>query len=639
MRYFIGVDRRPVDLEKEDVLNSGGEAIIFRASGRAVKIYHTPDRQRSEKLRFFFKENPRLHPMVIGPEKPVFGSRTGNKIVGFQMQLLPSRANPLAMLMRRDFCLKHAIAGKMKVQIFINMLEGLLEAHQAGLVVGDLNDQNEHFDLKALSTYWIDVDSWQLGNFPCMVGTEDYLTPDLYNTDLSKRPRFKPEHDYYSFAVLLFRSLMMVHPFGGGFHRQHKSLFDRAQNGLTIFDTNVRYPKKANPIEVMTDELADLMLKYLKRQCRDPFPLERLQEYADILVECSSCHLWYPATQSNCPGCTMKTVLTAQIAAKVVGCSCDVIFETSGNILHFQLIADSIYCIADENGTAVLYQKSKNGSLIRKELFESTPGARYAILGNTLVVCPDPVADEPKLYLVDIKRKQPRAIASSSTCKFSGGTAVFGSSGHRLYRIVGNRIMSGDLFGDHLADREVIQAISNQTWFTVASNPDLDKEVLLGCHRIFDELKWFLVIGSCDGKDYNRFDLNLDPLSRQESLIDLSVRFGAKSLLVLRHTRVRGVNYVRIEKVNISNAKVLQSHRIKISENRLYESVHGKGYTDDALLHPSDDGIVLETLSDQTTTVLKGTDNYVSGNDKLYRYKKGVLVITNDRILFLTPKS
>jgi len=639
MKYFVGKNRKPVNLEKEDVLDSGGEAVIFGVNGKAIKVYHKPDRLRSDKLNFFFSKNPTIHPTIIAPEAPIFGNQQTSQIIGFEMALLPPSVEPLAMLMREDFCVQHGITGKIKMQIFANMLEGLHKAHCAGLVVGDINDQNERFDLRQLLTYWIDVDSWQFGGFPCMVGTEDYLAPDLYNIDLSKEPQFKPEHDYYSFTVLLFRALMMVHPFGGGFHKQHKSLFDRARRGLTILDSSVRYPKKANPAEILTDDMANLMLGYLKRQRQDPFPMEKLQEYADVLVECSSCHLWYPATRSNCPGCAEKTILATQIATKVAGCICEIILETPGKILHFQFIGNTICCITEEGGIAVLYQKPQNGPLTRKELFNATLGARYSLFRETLVVCIDPASDEPALYLLNISNEHPQPIAQSSTCKFAGKGAVFGCSSRRLYRIAGTRVISGDLFGSHLADREVIQVIPNQTWFTVASNPDLNKEILFGYYRIFDELKWFLVTGDSEGKNYTRFDVGLEPLTVHESLIDLSIQFGAKIVLILRHTRVRGTNYVRIEQANITDGQITKSQRIKISEARTYETIHGKGYTDDMVLHPTDNGIVMENLADQSATPLSGTDNYVTSDSQLHRYKKGVLSVTRDRIIFLTTES
>ncbi|MFA5962068.1 MAG: hypothetical protein WC848_05280 [Parcubacteria group bacterium] len=637
-----GQDRQRVDIDQSQVIGSGGEAVIIGVGGnKALKLYHQPTAARSEKLGYIFQKGLKFPETVFGPEAPVYRNKTDKGIIGFQMSLMPTGAEPLAMLMRQDFCTQYRVTNQMKAKIFCNMLMGLDGIHKAGnTTVGDLNDQNQHFDLHKLLIYWIDADSWQIGNnFPCSVGSDDYLTPELYGIDLAKQAMFKPEHDYYSFAVLLFRAIMMAHPFGSGFHRSHVSLFERAKHGLTILDKDVRFPKMANPPEIMTDDLINLLLAYLKRQRTDSFPIDALREYSELLVECSNCHIWYPATRSNCPGCATKTIMAAQMAAKVAGCVSRIILETPGAILHFQLVGDSIYCLADEAGTTVLYIQPPRGVIERKELFATTVGARYEFFEETLVVCPKPSEEEPKLFLLDVSGAKIKPITKSTTSKFGGSSAVFGCSSRRLYRIVSNKIMSGDLFGDHLAEREVIEAMPNQTWFVVGSNPELKKELLFGCYRMFDELKWFLVEGAPDGRTYDRHNVELSALLKAESLIDTSVRFSNDTVLVMRQTKLSGTKYVRVEQLEAKSGKVLSSYRQKVSDAKLYSSIHGKGYLGHSVLHATDDGIVMEIVADQSTSNLPGTENYVTGVSQLLRYQNGVLVISRDRILYLTPDS
>jgi len=382
-----GKNRQHVEFDQSQVVGSGGEAIIVGIGGKKVlKIYHQPTLQRSEKLAYIFKNQLTFPGTVFAPEAPVYRDQRDSMIVGFQMGMMPTGAEPLAMLMRQDFCAKYGVTNQMKMKIFCNMLEDLYGIHKAGNTsVGDMNDQNQHFHLQKLLIYWIDADSWQIGNkFPCSVGSEDYLTPELYGVDLAKKPAFKPEHDYYSFAVLLFRAIMMAHPFGSGFHRAHVSLFERAKYGLTILDKDVRFPKTASPPEIMTDDMINLLLQYLKRQRKDPFPMDALREYSELLVECSHCHLWYPANRSNCPGCATKTIMAAQMAAKVAGCVCRIILETPGTIIHFQLVGSSIYCLADEAGTTVLYIQPPKGAIERKELFalKKSPGLIFRLNSN-----------------------------------------------------------------------------------------------------------------------------------------------------------------------------------------------------------------------------------------------------------------
>lgn len=639
--YYLGNKRQHIEPDQSHVVGSGGEAIIFSAGGGNVwKIYHQPTQQRSEKLAYYFSRNASFPSTVFAPEIPVYANQRDNKIVGFQMGMLPSGAEPLAMLMRHDFCDQYRITNQMKAKSFSAMLSDIHGVHQTGNVLGDLNDQNPHFDLRKLLIYWIDVDSWQIGDkFPCSVGTEDYLSPDLYGIDLALRPVFKPEHDYYSFAVLLFRSLMMAHPFKSGYHRSYKSLFERAAHGLTILDQDVNFPKTASSPDIMTDDLAGLLLQYLKRQRRDPFPMDALREYTEMLVECSCCHIWYPATRGNCPGCSNKTILAAQMAAKVAGCACRIMLETPGTILHFQLVGISIYCLTEESGMVVLYIQPTKGPIERKELFTATVGARYAFFGDTLVVCPAPADEDPKLFLLDVSSSKVKPITQSTTRKFGGGNAVFGCSSRRLYRLVGNKVMSGDLFGDQLAEREVIDAMPNQTWFSVGNDPELKREILVACYRIFDEMKWFLVEGDQDGRAYNRHEVGITALLKTESLLDVSVRFSNETVIVMRQTKMSGTKYVRIEQIEVKSGKVLYSYRQKEADAELYQSIHGKGYIGQLILHATDDGIMMEKIADRSASKIDGTENYVSSSSQLLRYERGVLAIGGGRILYLTPES
>ena len=267
------------------------------------------------------------------------------------------------------------------------------------------------------------------------------------------------------------------------------------------------------------------------------------------------------------------------------------------------------------------------------------PGARFAFFDDVLTVCVDPAADNPELLLLDVSGLKPKGITKSSTNRYSGGQAVLGSSGRRLYRLAGSVLMSGELFDTNLIDRQVAQVIGNQTTFFVADNPELteNQEVVFGAQRVFGDLMWFIDVGDTNGRSYSHFEVGLAELDDQESIIDASVRFGAKTVLVLRHTRQRGTNYIRIDLVNIKDGQVISSQKSKVSEVPLFDNIHGKAFTDSHILHATEDGIVMQDLNSGNTLVLPGTENYVSGGEQLMRSGNGVLVFTGDRVLYLKP--
>ncbi|MFA5020974.1 MAG: hypothetical protein WC517_02865 [Patescibacteria group bacterium] len=645
MRYLLGAAKTKIDLSQADVIGSGGEAVIYNDPtdpGKAIKVYHDPTALRSQKLSHFFQRRLNLPGSVIVPRQPLYATR-GTAIVGFQMDKLPGNFTPLAMLMRSDFCNAHGITTKFKAIVCLSLLRGIHIVHQnPGVNVGDVNDQNEIIvDLSTGEVYWIDIDSWQIDQFPCMVGTEDYISPDLYNQDLSKKPCFANKDDFYAYSVLAFRILLMVHPFSSGIHLRFRSLFDRAKNGMTVLDQEVRYPRKAQPREILSDELTMTLLQFLKRQRSDSFPIKVLEDYVNELIECPQCHLNYPASRDNCPGCAAKTVKAAKIAAKIAGCACEIILETSGRLLWHQLAGGDICLLADEGGLTVFYRKLPGQPIRRVELFKTLPDARYVIFDNTLVVCADPGSTDPELLLIEIDSGRIRGLGKSATNCYSGGSAVFGSSGRRLYRLAGSSLLSGSLFGDSLADRQVMEVIPNQTKFFVANNQELTdrQEVVFGAQRILGDLLWFLAVGDTDGRQYVHHNLNLPEMETGEAMIDASIRFGVKSVLVLRHTRQHGINYVRRDIVRITDAQLISSDKIKVVDALLYDEIHGKGFTDHQVLHATEDGIAMEDLTGGRSVILPGTDNYVSGGEKLIRFGNGILVVTGDRVFCLKPEN
>src|SRR6185369_28895 len=98
-------------------------------------------------------------------------------------------------------------------ELFRALAAGLTQLHAAGVIAGDLNDGNVL--ARGAEPYLIDADSMQLAGLPCPVAHERFLDPRLYGIDLSAKPVFDQGSDWYAFAVMLFNSLLYVHPFGG----------------------------------------------------------------------------------------------------------------------------------------------------------------------------------------------------------------------------------------------------------------------------------------------------------------------------------------------------------------------------------------------------------------------------------------
>src|SRR6185436_9335516 len=212
---------RRITLRAEDALGDGGEATVTRHGDLALKIHHRASPARAAKIEALIRLADALPSEVVAPRELVWDAR-GRRVVGFAMRALGPDHEVVAALSRRRARAASGIGTRDVAELFLGAHASLEAIHRAGAVVGDLNDMNEMFVRRqgALGLAWIDVDSFQLAGHPCEVATEAFLDPDLYGPDPAQPVTtaggvrwFRPENDWYAFAVLLFRSLTLVHPY------------------------------------------------------------------------------------------------------------------------------------------------------------------------------------------------------------------------------------------------------------------------------------------------------------------------------------------------------------------------------------------------------------------------------------------
>ncbi|MCP4417345.1 MAG: hypothetical protein GY805_12040, partial [Chloroflexi bacterium] len=231
------------------------------------------------------------------------------------MARLPAHSQPLKRLGMLNYWQKYALTAAAVVQLLQKLQQTLNRLHQINLVVGDLNDNNIHFTHSPqapLHSFWIDADSYQFAQFPCPVAMPAFLDPSLFQvTDFSQRPYFTPLTDWYAFTVLLLKSLLQVHPYGG-VHRQHKSLQARAAAGISIMHDSVTYPLRARPLASLSDDLLQHLHLTFDKGERRPFPSNLLQQYAQSLQTCPHCQLSYPSNRRGCPACNHPTPMPIQ---------------------------------------------------------------------------------------------------------------------------------------------------------------------------------------------------------------------------------------------------------------------------------------------------------------------------------------
>lgn len=227
------------------VVGCGGEGEIFETDNASLvaKIYHQgrSTEARFQKLDLMLRNGPdRSNPDASGICWPL----------GI---LLDSHKEPRGYLMKRasgrPLSLTVFIPSQLRVsfpawdrthlvKLAITILKKIAVLHRAGVLLGDINGMNILI-VSESEVYFVDCDSFQIGDFPCPVGTIHFTPPELQGADLSSTVRTL-EHELFAIGTLLFLILMLGKPpyaaSGGGTPAENI----RAMEFAYAFQTNSR---------------------------------------------------------------------------------------------------------------------------------------------------------------------------------------------------------------------------------------------------------------------------------------------------------------------------------------------------------------------------------------------------------------
>lgn len=588
------------------VLGVGGEATVFDLGGNEVaKIWHAPTASQQRKVRALLSLTPALPPEVIAPTELVTDAR--GEVAGFVMPRVAADFVPFALLFKKSTAPDPRVA----LAALQHLRQVLVTLHARNIVVGDLSDQN--VVVRGDEVRLLDVDSFQIDREPCPVATEATLDPDLYGIDLSRTPLFSPRTDAYAFAVLAFRALLLVHPYGGTYPRL-LTVPERAMDRRPVFDKSVVYPQKlARPFTTLTDALQTCFEAIFKQGDRPLVPAQALAEMAAQLVTCADCGAFFPRPRGACPTCARR--LPAPIVTR--GLRAHLLLETKGEIVAGALQADGLTVVAREGETLVRRETVGLGraplSLGRGSAALVTPfGVVVSSLDDTLLVFAD-AGDGPPI--------------ATTTLPFDGAP-MFAISGDRIVRLCGDLALSGQPFRQNLVERTMANALPGQTFLSPGPHPE---GVLLGFTRVFRQIRFFR-ISSGKHLDLVPTSLEADEIFERATLFD-----DAGRTLLLRHTRLHGVERARLDLLDERGA-VMLANGFRRDADPTRTTLEGRLVRGGVVLHPTDDGIVREELRHGLLgdcTTLPGTDAYVSARSLLLAHPRGVVVLEGNRATLL----
>lgn len=304
-------------LDPRLLLGEGGEAEVYGLpDGRALKVFKPPEHadftgrpEDAEAARARLQEHQRklrafpagLPERVVVPEE-LATDRSGRRVVGYAMRRV-APARPLSACW--DPALRSAeLDVRAVLAVFADLQRSLGALHARGVVVGDLNAQN--LLIQPGAAYLIDADSYTLPGFPCRVYTERVVDPLRCDPAATRPVPCAPAtaaSDWYALAVLLFRALLLVDPWGG-VHRPAPpelgvAAAARPLRGPTVLGRHVLYPKAALPPAVLPEQTLRWFMAVLRDGVREPPPPHLLDPGA--FLRCASCGIQH--ARRACPQC------------------------------------------------------------------------------------------------------------------------------------------------------------------------------------------------------------------------------------------------------------------------------------------------------------------------------------------------
>jgi DNA-binding helix-hairpin-helix protein with protein kinase domain len=321
---FLGTLRGDVYQLGAEV-GSGGEGIIRAVARRPellAKLYrHTPQPHDVDKLRALVRAGtPDLLTVTAWPTD-CLKDRKG-AVVGFVMPRV-SDARPLYELYSPRSRVQHFPYADFRFLLHAasNVARLFAAVEQAGFLMGDVNHGN--ILVRGNGTVVaVDCDSFQVGDgslYPCRVGTELFLPPELIGSNLGVVTR-TPNHTAFGMAVLLFHLLFMGrHPFAGRFHGVGEMPIEQA-----IAESRFAYARKSKrtqmtpppftpPLAVAGPESAELFERAFHpdgQRGNRPAPeawLKALDTAKGSLTVCAAAP-WHQHASSlgSCPWCAIE---------------------------------------------------------------------------------------------------------------------------------------------------------------------------------------------------------------------------------------------------------------------------------------------------------------------------------------------
>lgn len=290
---------------KQTPLAEGGEGIIYDLGDNVLKVYKdSVDKQEKlKKIKLLMTKS--LPSNIIKPLDIAYDSQ--KKFIGYIMP--KAEGEDVKKLGNKKYIKVNNITIQDISKLALRIKETLEILHNQNILISDLNDSNILFT-KDFEPYFIDVDSWTIDQIQCTVCMETFKDPKLVSNNFTK------DTDSFSFAVLLFKMLTRLHPYGGTMNPD-MDIIQRMSKGISVIENSkVIVPKNINKWEFMSPKLLTDM-KNIFEQGKRFLIDQNLSDFVSNLKYCDTHKDYYYSKYKTCPICDGNAVII-QAPTKVV---------------------------------------------------------------------------------------------------------------------------------------------------------------------------------------------------------------------------------------------------------------------------------------------------------------------------------
>jgi serine/threonine protein kinase len=622
MTMEIYLNRKKIKLSPQKAIGKGGEADVFDlGKGIAVKIFKTPDHPdyqgfpheqkaaayRIQEHQLKLPQFPHNLPQNVITPQQLATDQTGNKILGYTMTFLQGGI-PLLKYSDRNFRTSNNITQQNITNIFQQIHQTLSQIHQQQIVIGDLNDLN--ILINQNQPYFIDADSFQYSNFICRVFTSRFVDPLLCDPQANQPILIKHHNhdsDWYAFNVILMQCLLFVDPYGGIYKPKDKTnLIPHAARPLkriTVFNSEVKYPKPALPYHILSDDLLDHFQKCFTQDKRGIFPQQLIHNLH--WQKCNLCGIEY--ARLSCPNCTIAIPIVKPIPTVIVKGKVTVkpIFATEGVILALQLHNNQLNYLYYENNQ---FKRENNQLIFQGKL---TTGM-YFWLNNQATL----VGQNGQVISFNSN-----GIERLSVDSYHEKPVLNCNQYGRYWLQNGQLVKDGKLGSEYIGD-----VLSDQTQFW------LGDQFGFGFYRAGNLNVAFLFDAVTKGINDNIISPKI-----QGQIIDNTCYFSHKYCWFLISSQNQGeiINQVYVFD---KNGTIIAQMEAKQSDNTWLNNIQGHCAFEHFLLVATDEGIIRIAINQNQLIqdkIFTDTEPFVNQNCRLFASNQGLYIVNQQEIKLL----